>query len=91
MDTDRATVPGQAVIHRCRTRSGDLITLLTERSGRRQLLVTAGDEDEPAAAITLDPDEADELADLLRRRSTADRLAHLERRVDALATGRDRP
>lgn len=91
MDTDRATVPGQAVIHRCRTRTGDLFTVLTERSGRRRLLVSAGETDEPVAAVTLEPDEADQLADLLARRTTADRLAHLERRVDALTTGQDRP
>jgi TrkA domain protein len=48
------------------------------------------DLDEPARAITLEPDEADQVAEILHTHPIADRLLSLERRVDELIGERGR-
>lgn len=91
MEISRSTIPGVGHVHDCRTRGGQRFTVLVERSGSRQLHfygpAVPDDDGEPAQRIVLDPDEADQLADLLHQRSVADRLAELERRVAELVRG----
>ena len=46
--------------------------------------------DEPTRAIVLEPDEADQVAELLANRPVADRLLSRQRRVDELIGERGR-
>lgn len=85
MDITRNTIPGIGHAHDCTTRSGHRFGVLVEHTGRRRLLVHGRGDDEVPEHIVLEPDEADQLADLLHQRSVADRLAELERQVAELA------
>ena len=90
MDISRNTIPGVGHSHDCITRAGQRFGVFVEHSGRRLLVVHGrGDATDgvPAQQIVLDPDEADQLADLLHQRSVDDRLAELERQVAELARG----
>ncbi len=84
MDIDRTTIPGAGVLHSFRTRRGIRFALLTESTGARRLLAYAGESDEPAIDIALEPDEADQVAELMHSRPLGERLARLERRLDLL-------
>jgi len=83
MEIHSTTVPGRGVLHVCRTRRGGRLGLLAEHSGARTLLCygyeAALDPDRSAQEVTLEPDEADRLADLLHSRQVPDRLDGLER------------
>jgi TrkA domain protein len=86
VDIIRNTIPGIGHSHDCTTRAGQRFGVLVEHTGRRRLLVHGrGGDDAVPEQIVLDPDEADQLADLLHQRSVADRLAELERQVAELA------
>ncbi len=88
MDITRSTIPGVGHSYDCQTRDGQLFRVLVEHTGRRRLLAYGSggsDDGRPTQQIIVDPDEADQLADLLHQRSVADRLAELERRVAELA------
>ncbi|MEU0543159.1 hypothetical protein [Nocardia sp. NPDC005978] len=91
MDIDRSTVPGRGVLHHCVTRGGDRFAVLAETDGDRHLLVYDPRYEEPAHAIALEVDEADQVADLLHSFSLPDRLARLEQRLDLLTQRRSRP
>lgn len=88
MEITRSSVPGVGKLHECRTRDGQRFGVLVEPSGRRTLLVYGtseqGDPDEPMQQIALEPDEADEVAEILHNLSLQDRIAALERRIAAL-------
>ncbi|NMN93436.1 hypothetical protein FGL95_00105 [Nocardiaceae bacterium YC2-7] len=69
MEIERTTVPGTGVLHLCCPRSGIELGVLADNSGRRQLFVYDGDDhDVPLRVIVLDPDEADQLAEMLHCR-----------------------
>jgi TrkA domain protein len=87
VDITPSTIPGVGHSHEITTRTGRRFSVLVEHTGRRVLLVdrTGGADDAVREQIVLDPDEADQLADLLHQRSVADRLAELERQVARLA------
>ncbi|MFD7658695.1 hypothetical protein ACFV4N_32370 [Actinosynnema sp. NPDC059797] len=83
MEALRSTVPGSGVVHHFTTRAGLHLGVLVDPDERRTLLVYGSDDpDRPAHAVVLDPDEADQVAEVLRTRSLAERLAALERRLD---------
>lgn len=97
MRIERTTVPGlgvpEGVLHQIVTRDGERFCVLTESGGSRHLFVYAtnrADADVPDHAILLDPDEADQVAEILQSRPVADRLLSLERRVDELIGERGR-
>jgi TrkA domain protein len=91
MRIDRTTVPGSGVLHHIVTRDGERFCLLVDADSNRHLFTyDTTDFDTPARAIVLQPDEADQLADILHSRPTADRLLALERRVDELIGERGR-
>ncbi|MGY0499872.1 hypothetical protein ACWZHB_15405 [Nocardia sp. FBN12] len=87
MDIDRTTIPGAGVLHSFHTNHGIRFALLTASTGERRLLAYAGGSDEPTVDIELEPDEADQVAELMHSRPFGDRLARLEQRLDLL-TGR---
>jgi TrkA domain protein len=85
VDITRATVPGIGTVHHFHTRAGRRFGVLVDGRGRRSLLFyDAGpveDPDEPVLRIVIEPDEADELAEVLHSRPMSDRLAEVERRL----------
>lgn len=87
MDIDRTTIPGAGVLHSFHTRHGTRFALLTHSSGARRLLAYSSGSDEPTVDIELEPDEADQVAELMHSRPVGDRLTRLEQRLDLL-TGR---
>ncbi|WP_040841615.1 hypothetical protein [Nocardia brevicatena] len=91
MDIDRRTVPGRGVLHHFRTRAGGRFALFTT-GNRKQLFVYDGQpRDEPSQTIALEPDEADQVAELLYSAPLRDRVTRLERRLDRLLDRRGRP
>jgi len=84
MDINRTTVPGTGVLHHLHSRSGEYFAVLVESGHTRRLFAYGDGSDEPVAEISLERDEADEVAELLGSRSVHDRLAELERRLDQL-------
>ena len=83
MYVDRMSMPGRGVLHSFRTRSGGRFCLLIDTADNRHLFTyDARDLDVPAREIVLEPDEADQVADILQTRPIADRLLSLQRRVD---------
>ncbi|MFC9898097.1 hypothetical protein ACFVMC_30775 [Nocardia sp. NPDC127579] len=79
MQVDRTTIPGLGVVHHLRTRGGARFAVLAEAGGRKHVLVYGSDAaDEPSIDVALDPDEADECAQLLHSTSIFDRVARLE-------------
>ena len=85
MDITYSTVPGRGAVHHLRSRGGQQFGVLAERAGRRSLLIFDPDDpDVPRQTITLDQDEADQLAEILQSRSVPDRLAAVERRLAEL-------
>ncbi|KAF0847251.1 hypothetical protein [Nocardia caishijiensis] len=91
MDTDRTPIPGTGVLHHFRTGGGIDFALLTEAAGRRRLLAYAPGSDEPSIDIALEPDEADQVAELMHTGHLAERLTRLEQRVERLAGQRAEP
>ncbi|MEU3164871.1 hypothetical protein [Streptosporangium sp. NPDC006930] len=84
MDITRTTVPGTGTLFHFATRDGQRLAVIVESDGPRRLLVY-GAGDEPAQAIALEQDEADQIAQVLHSRSVDDRLAALERRMADIA------
>jgi K+/H+ antiporter YhaU regulatory subunit KhtT len=93
MHISRTTVPGNGVVvHHMTTRRGERLCLMVDEQGNRCLFTyDGGDPDTPAWEILLQPDEADQVAEILHwahasagDRPLADRLFSLERRVDEL-------
>ncbi|MFB7874797.1 MULTISPECIES: hypothetical protein [unclassified Nocardia] len=91
MDIDRTTIPGAGVLHSFRTRGGARFALLTESAGARRLLGYTAGSDEPTVDIALEPDEADQVAELMHSSPLGDRLARLEQRLDLLTGKRAHP
>ncbi|WP_159928084.1 hypothetical protein [Rhodococcus sp. WAY2] len=91
MQIDRTTVPGKGVLHQLVTRAGGRLCLLVDaHSTRHVLLYDESDRDVPARSIVLEPDEADQLAEILHSRPITDRLAAVERQVGELMRERGR-
>ena len=90
MRIDRTTVPGNGVLRHIVPRRGGRFGLLVDADNTRHLLTydagtyDGGDRDVPAQAILLEPDEADQVAEILHSRPITDRLLALERRVREL-------
>jgi TrkA domain protein len=85
MRINRTTVPGNGMLHRIVTRDGEQLCLLVDAASNWHLFTyDGGDRDVPVSEIVLQPDEADQLAEILHSHPLADRLLSLERRVDEL-------
>ena len=91
MRINRTTVPGNGMLHRIVTRDGEQLCLLVDAASNWHLFTYDGcDRDVPVREIVLQPDEADQLAEILHSHPLADRLLSLERRVDELIGERGR-
>lgn len=90
MNIDRTTMPGEGAAHHLVSRAGGPLCLMVDTRGTRHLLLhheSGLDEpggDEPARAIALESDEADQVAEIQLRQPIADRLASREWQVDEL-------
>ena len=85
MRINRTTVPGNGMLHRIVTRDGEQLCLLVDAASNWHLFTyDGGDPDVPVREVVLQPDEADQLAEILHSHPLADRLLSLERRVDEL-------
>lgn len=91
MYIERTTVPGGGALHHIVARHGGRFCLLVDaESNRRLFIYDDPDLDVPAYEIVLEPDEADQLANILHSRPVADRLLSLERQVNELIGERRR-
>ncbi|WP_280232878.1 hypothetical protein [Nocardia cyriacigeorgica] len=90
MDVDRTTVPGKGTVHHLLTRSGARFALVAGSDGSKHVLVYDTVRDEPVQSIALEPDEADQFAELLHSAPIPDRVARLERLMDQLTGERSR-
>ena len=85
MDVERTALPGIGLRHEFRTARGTRVGVVSHRSGRRDLvLYDRADPDRVAYELTLSPDEANGLAELLAPARITERLAELERQVEGL-------
>jgi TrkA domain protein len=85
MRINRTTVPGSGMLHRVVTQDGEQLCLLVDAASNWHLFTyDGGDPDVPVREVVLQPDEADQLAEILHSHPLADRLLSLERRVDEL-------
>jgi TrkA domain protein len=86
MHIDRTTLPGCGVLHDIMTRDGGRFCVLTDSARNRCLCLFTledGHADVHPAAVLLEPDEADQLAEILHSQPFANRLlSPLGRRDD---------
>lgn len=66
MDIERTTLPGIGLRHLFTTARYRRIGVISHRDGRQDLVIYSRDDPDSAELITLTPDEAGILADLLR-------------------------
>lgn len=91
MRIDRTTVAGNGVLHHIFPRRGGRFSLLLDADNTRHLFTyEESDLDVPAQAILLEPEEADQVAEILHTQPIADRVLELERRVSELTRERTR-
>jgi TrkA domain protein len=87
MDVERTALPGIGLQHVFTTARGRRVGVVSHRSGRRDVVVyQREDPDSAAETITLSPEEADGLAELLGTSRVVERLAELEHQVGVLVT-----
>jgi len=85
MRIDRTTVAGNGVLHHIAPRRGGRFGLLVDADNTPHLFTyEESDLDVPAQAILLEPDEADQVAEILHSQPVTDRLLALERRMSEL-------
>jgi TrkA domain protein len=85
-DVDETRLPGIGIRYDFPTEEGDRLGVLVHRTGRREVFVySADDPDECRVTITLAPDDARTLAELLGASRVAEHLAALQQRVAGLA------
>ncbi|HEX6683096.1 MAG TPA: cation:proton antiporter regulatory subunit [Candidatus Limnocylindrales bacterium] len=87
MDVERTDLPGIGLRHEFRTARGQHAAVISHYSGRRDLVVYhPKDPDTAVATLTLKPDEANGVAELLGTARIVERLAELQRQVTGLVT-----
>jgi TrkA domain protein len=85
-DVDETPLPGMGVRYDFTTEEGDHLGVLVHRTGRRDIFVySAEDPDECAMTITLRPDDARTLAELLGASRVAEHLAAVQQQVAGLS------
>ncbi|MET0627453.1 MAG: cation:proton antiporter regulatory subunit [Acidimicrobiia bacterium] len=84
-DVDETQLPGMGVRYDFTTELGERVGVLVHRTGRRDVfLYSADDPDECRATITLRPDDARTLAELLGATRVAEHLAAVQQQVAGL-------
>ncbi len=84
-DVDETQLPGMGLRYDFTTEDGDRVGVLVHRTGRRDVfLYSRDDPDECRATITLRPDDARTLAELLGASRVAEHLAAVQQQVAGL-------
>jgi TrkA domain protein len=84
-DVAETPLPGMGVRYDFTTEAGEHVGVLVHRTGRRDVfLYSADDPDECRATITLRPDDARTLAELLGAARVAEHLAAVQQQVAGL-------
>lgn len=87
MDVELTDLPGIGFRHDFRTSRGQQAAVISHHTGRRDLVVyDRHDPDTAIATLTLTPDEANGLAELLGTARIVERLARLQKQVTGLVT-----
>lgn len=91
MTIERTALPGIGISHAVTTAAHRRLGVISHVSGARDLVVyDPEDPDRAASTITLNRDEAHQLADLLSGTVTVDHLTALEQQLDGVAATRIR-
>ncbi|MGH3734824.1 MAG: cation:proton antiporter regulatory subunit [Micromonosporaceae bacterium] len=87
MDVERTALPGIGLRYDFVTARGRRAAVVAHHSGRREVVVyDRADPDTAAVTLTLSPDEADGMAELLAVTRVIERLAEQNRQVEGLVT-----
>lgn len=87
MDVERTRLPGIGLRHEFRTAKGQHAAIVSHVSGRRDMVIYLQDDPDTAVAtLSLSPDEANGVAELLGTSRIVERLADLQRQVVGLQT-----
>jgi TrkA domain protein len=85
-DVDETQLPGMGIRYDFTTDEGDRLGVLVHRTGRRDVLVYSSDDpDECRMTITLRPDDARTLSELLGASRIAEHLTALQQQVEGIA------
>jgi TrkA domain protein len=85
-DVDETELPGLGLRYDFTTEEGDRLGVLVHRTGRRDVFVySREDPDECATTLTLRPDDARTLAELLGASRVAEHLAKVQQQVAGLS------
>lgn len=85
-DVDETPLPGLGIRYDFNTDAGDRLGVLVHRTGRRDVFVySADDPDECVISVTLRPDDARTLAELLGASRVAEHLTALQQQVAGIA------
>ena len=80
------TIPGVGVRYEFETEEGNLVEVLSHRSGRREIYIASRkDPDEFRRVLGLGQSDARTLAELLGASQVAERLAELQQQIEGLA------
>jgi TrkA domain protein len=87
VEVERTALPGIGLRHEFFTEKGQHAALVSHVSGRRDIVIyRLHDPDTVLATLSLNPDEANGLAELLGTARIVERLADLQRQVGGLTT-----
>ena len=87
MEVQRYPLPGIGVRHEFVTERGRRIGVIAHHTGRREVVVyDRRDPDTAAVTVTLNAEEAEEMADLLGYTKVVERLGELHREVSGLVS-----
>lgn len=91
MTVERTALPGVGVAHATTTRASQRAGVVCHLDGRREIVVYDPDDSEQALSLlSLEPDEAHWMADLLTATVTVDHLTDLEQQLDGVTAARIR-
>ena len=91
MTVERTALPGVGVAHATTTRASQRAGVVCHLDGRREIVVYDPDDAEQALSLlTLEPDEAHWMADLLTATVTVDHLSDLEQQLAGVTAARIR-
>lgn len=87
MEVERTALPGIGLRHEFVTEKGQHAAVISHVSGRRDIVIyRLNDPDTVLATLSLSPDEANGVAELLGTARIIERLADLQRQVAGLST-----
>jgi TrkA domain protein len=87
VEVERTALPGIGLRHEFFTEKGQHAAVISHVSGRRDIVIyRLNDPDTVLATLSLSPDEANGLAELLGTARIVERLADLQRQVAGLST-----